>query len=204
MKKLFTLLTVILASIIIGITIFFAWQKKPPISLSNLPPQEIKPSETYIDYTDPSGFSFSYPDNLSISNIKAESEADSNAYADLQLFSKDKNGSLIIRIKDSELTTLDDWLKANNIPQTTTPVEKKLGGLKALEVKTGDRLMLAALDQGVLFTLESPLIEQDFWMKVYEKVLADFTFAAPVADSSQGVSDSSADDVAFEGEEVVE
>ncbi len=201
---LFLLIGVLVLLTLIAGFIFYRPENSIQNPLASLQPKEIKPSETFIDYTDPSGFSFSYPDNLSILNVKAQSEVDSNAYADLQLFSKDKNGSLIIRIEDSELASLNDWLKANNIPSSTTPVEKKLGGLEALEVKTGDRLMLASLDQGVLFTIESPLIEQDFWSKVYDKVLKDFTFASPVADNAEGGSSSSSDEVTFEGEEVVE
>lgn len=206
MKKIGLVLVVGL--IIIGLVFFYTQQKnssKNPLAGLTETTKEIKPSETFIDYSDPAGFSFSYPDNLSLKNSKAESEVDSDAYADLQLYSKDKSGSITLRIVDSEFATSAAWLKANNIPSTTVPVDKKLGELKAVEVKTGDRLLLGTIDQGVLFTVEMPLIEQDFWMKVYEKVLKDFTFAAPpVADSSQGTSDSSADDVTFEAEEVIE
>lgn len=201
---LFLLVGVLVLLTLIAGFIYYPPKNSIQNPLGNLAPKEIKPSETFIDYTDPSGFSFSYPDNLSILNVKAQSEVDSNSYADLQLFSKDKNGSLTIRIEDSELASLNDWLKANNIPSSTTPVEKKLGGLEGLEVKTGDRLMLASLDQGVLFTIESPLIEQDFWSKVYDKVLKDFTFASPAADNSEAGSSSSSDEVTFEGEEVIE
>lgn len=160
--------------------------------------KEIIPSETSIEYADPAGFSFSYPDNLS---IEKNEEVDTNTYADLQLFSKDVNGSLALRITDTKLKTLEDWIKEAS--SSNTPVEKKLGNLKALEVKTNDRLMLAALDQGVLFTIEMPLIEQQFWMKVYEKVLTGFTFISPET-AAAGVSNPASEEVVFEGEEVVE
>jgi len=170
-------------------------------------PKEIKPSETSIDYTDPSGFSFSYPDNLSISNTASadsDDKKDPNAYADLQLFSKDKNGSLNIKIADTKLKNLDAWLKEEQIPEAVKPEEKQLGNLKAYEVKTSDRLMLAAIDQGVLFTVDMPRVEEDFWNPVYNKVLANFSFAAPEPATTQTTAAASGDEVVFEGEEVVE
>lgn len=204
---IFLLVLVVAIVAVAGLFFFYSPQKR---TLSNpkidLTVKETKPSETFIDYKDPSGFSFSYPDNLSISNTASETSADvadPNAYADLQLFSNDVSGSLNLKIADTKFKTLDEWLKANNIPASNTPIEKKLGNLKALEVKTTDRLMLASLDQGVLFTVELPLIEEDFWMKVYERLLTDFTFAPP-AEVAQEAPNFSGEEVIFEGEEVVE
>lgn len=62
-------------------------------------------------------------------------------------------------------------------------------------------MYLGALDQGILFTIEMPLVEKDFWNEVYGKVTESFFFAPPAA---QNKSDSSADDVSFEGEDVVQ
>jgi hypothetical protein len=169
--------------------------------------KEVTPSKTFIEYEDPSGFSFSYPDNVSLSNRASEDidqVSDPDAYAQLQLFSKDKSGSLNLKIADTKFKTLEEWLKANNIPETLTPEEKKLGDLKAFEVKTKDRLMLAALDQGVLFTIESPLIEEAFWNEVYNKVVSDFSFAPPQIADKQASGVTLGEAVVFEGEEVVE
>lgn len=167
-------------------------------------PKEINPSDTFIDYSDPSGFNFSYPDNLSLTNNMSGETPDPDAYADLQLFSKDKSGSLSLRITDTKLATISAWLKENNISDTNQPTEKKLGDLNAFEVKTTDHLILASIDQGILFTLEMPLLEQPFWNQVYNKVLADFTFIKPDTTSSQFNTQISGDEVVFEGEEVVE
>ena len=170
----------------------------PNISADIPGTKEVKPSETFIEYVDPAGFSFNYPDNLSIEKNEA---IDASTYADLQLFSKDVSGSLALRITDTKLKTINDWVKEAS--SSNQPVEKKLGNLKAMEIKTSDRLMLGAIDQGVLFSIEVPLLEQDFWTKVYEKVLTDFTFAVPETTTSTAGSGSS-DEIIFEGEEVVE
>jgi len=195
-----TLFLIILAVVIVaaGLLYFFSAPKKQ--SGSPYSPEiikEAKPSETFIEYSDPVGFSFKYPDNLSIEKTE---EVEASTYADLQLFSKDVSGSLALRISDTKLKTVEDWAKELS---GNTPSEKKLGNLKALEVKTSDRLMLGAIDQGVLFSIEVPLIEQEFWMKVYETVLSEFTFIAPAANTAGGVS-SGDEGVVFESEEVVE
>lgn len=171
-------------------------------------PKEVVPSKTFIDYSDPSGFSFSYPDNISIANRASEGSdtaVDPNAYADLQLFSKDKNGSLNLKVADTKFKKIEDFLKDNEIPETVVPTEKKLGDLKAYEIKTSDRLILASIDQGVLFTVEMPLIEEPFWNEVYAQVVSGFTFAAPEPETTQtAAAVSLEDEVLFEGEEVVE
>ena len=177
--------------------VFPKGQKSSSLSNSLLPvSKQVEPSETSIDYSDPSGFTFSYPDNLSIT----KKETDTNTYADLQLFSKEVNGNLSLKIYDSKFKTLETWVKANQDATVGEPKEVKLGNIKAIEIKTADRLLLGALDQGIFFNIEMPLVEEDFWMKVYSKILADFSFTAPQANT-----DSSSDEtVSFEGEEVVE
>lgn len=187
----------------LAVTIYFVLnpvkQKNTLLNpLSQNTTKEILPSETSLEYTDPSGFSFNYPDNLS---IKKQEITDNNTYADIELFSKDINGSLSLKITDSKFATLDDWLKSNQLTSNENPKEVKLGSLKAMEVKLKDRLILGALDSGILFNIEMPLIEENFWMKVYNKVLASFSFASPENASSTGAS---ASNVIFEGEEVIE
>ncbi|MBI2022637.1 hypothetical protein HYS97_02225 [Candidatus Daviesbacteria bacterium] len=208
MSKKTLLLAAILAASALGGVFIYSSQKNNlanPISNINITPKNAKPSQTFIEYADPAGFTFSYPDNLSISKTEIE---DQSTYADLQLFSKEVDGSVNLKIADSKFKSLGEWFKQNQIPSSNTPIEKKLGNLKALEVKTADRLYLGALDQGVLFTVEVPLVEQDFWLKVYDKVLADFTFGSPeVANSAESAGSqptNSSNDVVFEGEEVVE
>ena len=167
-------------------------------SLSTFQTQKkAQPSETLIDYEDPSGFSFSYPDNLSIS----KADLDDNTYADLELSSKDVSGSLSLKITDSKFKTLDEWVKLNREASKEEPREVKLGTLKAIQITTADRIMLGSLDQGIFFSIEMPKIEENFWNKVYDKLTSNFSFVSPSTASSQGTS---SDDVSFEGEEVVQ
>lgn len=164
--------------------------QNPLSPLQNTPKKAVL-SSTFLEYSDPSGFKFSYPDNLSITNNEI---TDKITYTDLQLSSKDVSGSLSLKIADSKLATISAWLTENKISQT--PKDVMLGNLKAIEVQLSDRLLLAALDQKILFTIEVPAVEKDFWLPVYNKVRTSFSFAAPEATTIE--------DVSFEGEEVVE
>lgn len=196
MRKKIVLL-VIIAVLAVGILLVLRGGQKSSLSSPSISilTKEVKPSETFIEYSDPSGFSFSYPDNLSLT----KNDVDERAYADLLLSSKEVNGSLNLKISDSKFKTLDEWAKLNK----GVTKEVKLGNLEALEIKTSDRLLLGALDQEIFFSIEIPLIEEDFWMKVYSKLLSDFSFVTPDTGVSEG-STTSSEDIIFAGEEVVE
>lgn len=166
--------------------------------ITNPQPQAVEPSETLKDYSDPAGFSFTYPDNLSLTK---QETVDNSTYADLLVSSKDVSGSLSLKITDSKFKSINDWLKLNQAAALEKPEEVKLGTLPAIQLKLKDRLLLGALDQGIFFNIEMPLVEENFWTKVYGKILAGFSFAPPTAASN---TTSDTDDVSFEGEEVVE
>ena len=153
-----------------------------------------KPSETLKEYSDPSGFTLSYPDNLSLTKNDI---TDESTYADIQLNSKDISGSLNLKITDSKFATLDDWLKLNK----GTSKEVQLGSLKGMEIITADRLLLGVLDKNIFFTIEMPLLEKDFWQQVYNNVLTTFSFTTP---ETVNPTESSPEDISFEGEEVIE
>lgn len=200
-KTKILILAIALSLVALGFYLFFINKKAPltsPVAqLTQQTVKEVMPSETITEYSDPSGFIFSYPDNLSINKKDVEDES---VYADLQLSSKDVSGSLSLTIKDSKFLTLDKW--AQSVTKSEKDIkEAKLGTLAARQIKLEDRVVLGALDQGILFTVEMPLIEEKFWSEVYEKVLASFSFVAPPSSSDGSVF---TEDVTFEGEEVVE
>lgn len=198
-----TILISIIGLIVAGIVIFSVTRPKNNLYKSPVTQQTatkvVMPSETFIEYSDPSGFTLNYADNLSI--VKNEI-TDNNTYADLQLNSKDVSGSLNLKITDSKFATMDEWISSNKTAAKEPPKEIKFGNLSGMEIKTDDRLLAGALDHGVFFSIEMPLVETGFWTKVYNKLLADFSFATPVNTSSGTAT--SADDISFEGEEVVQ
>lgn len=199
MKKKSILVLIIFLILAIGayftVSPFRQKDFKSPISL-NQKPLEITVSKTLKNYADPTGFSFNYPDNFSILNNELKPE---NSYAEMQLTAGSMEGSLVLKIEDTKLKTLNDWVKANTATSSAQPKEVNMGTLKAFEIEKNNKLLLGALDQGILFTIEIPNGKnKDFWMKTLDIVLADFSFVQPQAQTS------SSSDVSFDGEEVVE
>ncbi len=200
--KLVLILGFVVLLIITAVVIFRPGQENSPLTNPLIPrPKTAEPSQTNKEYADPAGFSFEFPDNLSITKNEIE---DNKTYADLQLTSKDVSGNLTLKITDSKFTTIDEWLKINKEATVGDPKEVKLGNLKAVEIKTSDRLLLAALDQDILFTIEMPLVEESFWMKVCNQIKTGFSFELPDNTASSTNAGSSTADVSFEGEEVIE
>lgn len=204
MYRKILLICLTLGFLVLGAVLLNPFKSKT--SLSNPELNQLKlaapitPSQTLKTYTDPTGFSFNYPDNLSLLNNELK---DTNSYAELQLAATGIDGSLTLKITDSKLASLDELAKTYKDNELSEK-EVKLGNLKALEITTKDKILLGALDQGVLFNIEVPQgSSKDFWAQVYSKVLADFTFTQPEATNPQ-VGSNSAADVSFEGEEVVE
>lgn len=183
----------------ISLTIWIFVFNKPsvtmqdPSAIAQTKNEPVTPSQTMKEYADESGFKFNYPDNLSLE----KNDTDTSAYADIKLSAKGVNGSLSLKIIDSKFKTLDEWQKnfaKGEVKETT------LGNLKAREVKLSDRQILAAIDQSILFTIEIPLVQEDFWDKVSQVVRKDFVFIS----SASPTSSDSGSDVSFEGEENVE
>ncbi len=196
-KKIIILILIFGLILVAGKFLLFPGSQK--ISLDSPAQQAVNvpdvPSDILKSYMDPSGFSFNYPDNLSL----APNELTDATYAEVQLSAKGVEGSLILKITDSKFANLDEWVKSIKDAQDT-PKEAKLGSLKALEIKTPNGLKLAAIGQGVIFSVD--VSQSDFWNKVYSKVIAGFSFALPSQDGASSSDGSS--DVIFEGEEVLE
>ncbi|MBI4038424.1 hypothetical protein HY384_00540 [Candidatus Daviesbacteria bacterium] len=195
-KTILLLLLTLVAIVFVGKMLLFSTVKKNPLSpfADAANKTQILPSKTMKLYTDPAGFTFNYPDDLSLAKNEI---LDPNFYTDIQLTSKEIEGSLFLKISDTKFANLDEWLKSKQIAASSV-TETKLGNLLARQFQLQDKIMVATLDQGVLFTLEIP--ENEYWMSVFEKVAADFSFSQP----EQDIENSSTGEVIFEGEEIVE
>lgn len=196
-KKILIFLIIIIVLLGVGYKVFLF--KQPNLSspsLSKLVETEnVQPSKTLKNYIDESGFSFNYPDNLSISSNELKED---NYYAQLQITTKDVGGSLALNITDSKYKTINDWIKTFT---NKTSKEVDLGSLKAMEIESDGKILLGALDSGIFFNIEVNFGEsKDYWMSVYQTVLKDFAFSAPTVASDVG----GFSDVSYDGEEVVE
>jgi len=159
------ILIVIVVTILAGITIFFIIKPKPK-NISESP--IISPSPTPISvtletWTDEAGFSFQYPQGITIDK-HAE---DTTNYANLTFTDKDQ-GSIDIVMSDND-NTLDKW---------TNAIDTVLGEKDGKKIMTDTGMIIGVVDDEVLVTLKrttklSPLLEAtwqnitDSWAFVY-------------------------------------
>jgi len=208
-KKLVLAIIVILTIAVISTVIVSIYKKQKIIS----PVQNTKihtsqsdsfSSLKFKEYLDPSGYKFQYPEELFVATKEA---TDKNVYSSLDISSAKKTGNLLITIKNSDLQTIDSWLKTNNITADPAKVKKlNLADLDAYQFSTDGKIKTVALDQGALISIVvNPKQDKDFWEKVNQKLISSFAFIAPKTSNGQEniTTSENNDDIILE-EEVVE
>lgn len=190
--------------IIVGIIFINSDRKSISPNLSSELSQKSEntlPSKTLKKYIDSSGFIFEYPEEISIATSSA---LDNSTYSFLKLTSQ-QVGGMTVKVQDTKLADLDGWEKENKSLIPGKGSVAKLGDISAREYRSNSRLVTAAIDHGILFTIDVDLQkESDYWNSVYNSIFSTFSFSTPKADSSSNSSDQSTGDVVDEGEEVVE
>lgn len=162
------------------------------------------PSKTLTEYTDSSGISLNYPDDLIIS---ASKDLDDTTYAQIQITSAAYPGSIMIRAADDKAKTLVSWISQNSkLASVESSQDIKLAGLLAKKLVTNDSIVTAALDSGVIFTVEVfGQKNQAYWVDAYNTIIGSFTIVVPEAPAAPSTNSTSGDDdVIFEGEEIIE
>lgn len=169
-------------------------------------PTSIRDNIKLKEYTDPSGFKFSYPQNLKITSDKI---TDSKIYSQLTLNFNNSKGSIKVKVVETLSISLDPLLKTfKSSTDSSTIKNSKLADLQAKEITTDNKIVILALDQNTLFTIETDLQDnKKLWTDAYQKLLSSFSFVAPtqsVSEASSSDYSESSGDIIDEGEEVVE
>ena len=110
----------------------------------------------------------------------------------------------IMMMKDVSFSSLEDWFsKDKDAPKGITLVGAvTLGGISAKQYVYGSRLITAAVDKKILFTIDS-LRDPNLWDKVHDRIISSFAFVNPEASPASG-SSGAGDNAIYEAEEVVE
>lgn len=202
-KRMIGLLFGIIVFLALGTGLFITSKRtsSPPSEKTGETEKVKLPSPTLKGYTDSSGFTLNYPDNLSLLNSDTK---DNNTYADIQLSAKDVLGKMHIRIIDSKYSSVSQFFQ-ENASSSAKLKDVKLGTLAASQIQAKDRVLLAALDKGVLFTVEVlPEAQEDYWANVYSTILTSFSFNPQSQSTATSGGGDNSDAVSFEGEETVE
>lgn len=165
-------------------------------------PAENQMSSQTKEFKDPSGFNFSYPDNLTLEKKDA---VNSQTYSFLELTSSDDSGKVTIDVSGTEIASLNEALKQNKAPATAQVKTLKLGDMDARQYEAQNQIVTLAIDTGVLFTIKTDLGSQkNFWSSVNDKITSSFVLAPPEAPVDNSSSYSEDDSIIDEGEEIIE
>jgi len=193
------------------IVLFLSLSKSPKNQIYSPIPQSLKtgatsaPKQKLKEYKDPAGFKFSYPESLKLINKQTNNQ---NIYSLLELTSPKNQGKIEIKVEDTKLTKIDDWFSNNQESTKPADVKKiKLADIEGRQFSEKGKFLTIALDQGALFTFTvTPDKDKNFWSDINDKIIQSFSFELPesMPDNTSATSDSSEEDVIFEGEEVIE
>ncbi|MEK7497858.1 MAG: hypothetical protein AAB656_02980 [Patescibacteria group bacterium] len=115
-----------------------------------------------VPYNDESGFSFQYPKSLKIEDVTP----DDNSYYSVLALSK---GGQSIKITVKDTTDKKINVEGELLGALT------LDSVSAKQYQSGTNLVTAALDQGVLYTIEGPK-DGGYWEEAQNKIVSTFKF----------------------------
>ncbi|MBI3366033.1 hypothetical protein HY041_00190 [Candidatus Roizmanbacteria bacterium] len=199
---------IIIISLAAGGIAFYIFQPKKTISPISLKPQENKtivaflkqPSKTLKVYKDDSGFSFKYSEDLQVNKIDTTDPA---AYANLEITATQTKGNIKIEIADTKLKSVDDWFGESKLSSTTNKKEIKIGEIIGSQMQTENKILAAAINQNILFTIEVDLQNQKYWNDVYDTLLSSVNFVPqPSSNVSETQPSDNVSDVTLEEETV--
>jgi len=176
--------------------------------VDELPTQTPQPEEIKT-YTDPAGFTFRYPLDVTVVSKKT---SDETFYSDIDITSDSHEGNIQIRVKDTTLTTIKDWMKKENFKPLTNEIKKiEFAGLTATQFTDNGKSITAIIDQKILFTISTDLQKDDaFWKNINDTIVSSFVFATTeekittLKQNSTPSTDGASDEIDGEVEEIVE
>ncbi len=145
-----------------------------------------------LTYTDESGFSFSYPKSVKVS----DTTPDDDTYYTVLTLSKD-GSQMTVTAKDTKAKTPDEWIKSDSRYQGASLAgATNMGGISAKQYSLGGKLITAGVDAAVVYLIEGPK-DGGFWEDTQGVVASSFAFAGTKTSSS-------GDNAIYEEEEVVQ
>lgn len=183
-----------LAGIMVAFVIYFVFRRpsSPPTvnlptpSFSAVPSPSSAPAINLGELTtrqDQAGFTIKYPKNLTLN----DHPEDNDSYSHLEFTSDQNPGRLLLMASDTKYQKITDWVKdpslaAGNIIDTT------VGGQPAKKIILDSKLILGAISDQILFTLEIDPPQNPFWQTVFDQISSSFEFYAPTQSSSSSQS----------------
>ena len=202
MKKI--ILVAIITGAVVGIVgggLFFWMQKTKSTSSPPKANEPVVSQEKLFTWDDPAGFTFSYPDGLTIN----KHDEDKDNYAHVELTHASHQGNIIIWSKDTTASDVNAWVKTEKQFKDATVFDTTLGGQPAKKILITNptkKVIIGTIYDELLFSLEAELGSDDYWQKIIDIIASSFTFkpvsTKPAADTGSG------GDTSVDEEEVIQ
>jgi len=160
-----------------------------------------------LTWNDPNGFTFQYPEGLSIN----KHDEDKENYAHLEFTHPDHAGNLIVWGKDPArgVTDAAGWVKNEKRFTGASVLDTQLGGqvAKKIMIEGITRIVVSgAVYDTILWSVEAKLEDAKFWTDVHTTITDSFSFVSVKEPGSEATSEpaSVVETQAADEEEVVE
>ena len=200
-KKPLIIALLIISLIFSGVIV---WRFKKGSSLINpaTGPSVDSSSAIKLDFwEDAAGFSFSYPEDISID----PHEEDEENYAHLELTLPGYEGRIVILVQETDYADIEVWQE--EVEAEAQVLDTELGERPAKKVIYSDpqKMVTAVIDVDALVLVEMMPDEKGYWNEVYNQLLKSFVFI-PLEGEEEAVSApaQSGANIIEEAEEVIE
>ncbi len=180
----------VLIAIILGILfggtgagVFLADKQNNKQALSTVFAPTTSPVEM-ATWNDQAGFQFQYPKDLSVN----KHDEDTDNYAHIELTKKDHPGKLIIWAKDTNAQDVTAWVKTEKRFSSASILDTTLGGLPAKKIlltSPEKMLIVGAISDSIVFTIEATLEYGSYWSNVHNTIVSSFMVKESVPSSSE-------------------
>lgn len=163
----------IVITVIIVITIITVIKRRTETKTADT--ATVLPTPTIVEekaaWTDQSGFTFQYPKRLALN----PHDEDKVNYAHVELTSATHSGNLIAWAKDTKAATIEDWVTQNKFEGAIDTTLGDVPAKKILNNKETKQIIIAAVNNGYLYELETNL-NDDYWSKILDEANSSFKF----------------------------
>lgn len=177
-KKIILFVIIITLIILLPIISFFVFKKSKTESVNPLAESsalsKIAEEEKLLSYQDTAGFKFNYPQSVTVKDV---SNNDPNTYSLLELGSAKNDGKMLIKVVDSNLDSVDQWLKSKEATGAGNSREVIISQMpgKQIQFENPSRLVSLAISDGIMYFFQSSLDSAGFWNKVHSQIISSFS-----------------------------
>ena len=147
-----------------------------PIVPTTSPPSPTAVAVKTVNWEDPAGFVFEYPEGLKINNHPE----DKINYANLEITDPQEDGKILIMAKDTKYANVETWVKTDKEIKAGKIEEALLAQLEAKKIiLENGKIIVGTIDQAILFTVEGDFSKSQKLTGAFEKIIESFKMVIP-------------------------